>query len=72
MKKQGDETVSRFSRRFSSFYYNMPKGIQPPKAAAKLCYATTLHPDVSFLLMERRSKSFQQMFSDAQEVEDNL
>jgi hypothetical protein len=37
-----------------------------------LCYATTFHPDLSFLLMERRSSTLQQMFNDAQEVEYNL
>jgi hypothetical protein len=50
----------------------MPKRIQPSKVVAMLCYATTFHPDLSFLLMERRSATLQQMFNDAQEVEDNL
>jgi hypothetical protein len=37
-----------------------------------LHYATTLHPDLSFLLMERRPKSLQQMFNDAQEIQHNI
>jgi hypothetical protein len=72
MRRMKDETISSFSRRFPSIYYKFPKEIQPLEDTAKLCYATTLHPYVSFLLMERRSRSLQQMFSDAQEVEDNI
>jgi len=37
-----------------------------------LHYATTLHPHLSFLLMERRSKSLQQMFNDAQKIQHNI
>jgi hypothetical protein len=37
-----------------------------------LHYTTTLHPDLSFLLMERIPKSLQQMFNDAQEIQHNI
>jgi hypothetical protein len=37
-----------------------------------LQYATTLHPDLSFLLMERRPVTLQQMFNDAQEIQHNI
>jgi hypothetical protein len=50
----------------------LPKEIQPTEAAAMLHYETTFHPYLSFLLMERRYKTLQHMFDDAQEVEDNL
>jgi len=50
----------------------MPKEIQPLEVDAMLYYATTFHPYMSFLLMERRSKSLQLMFNDAQEVQDNI
>ena len=72
MKRQRDETITMFNKRFHNLYYKMPKEIQPTEAVAKLCYATTFHPDLSFLLMERRLVTLQQMFSDAQEVEDNF
>jgi hypothetical protein len=71
MKKQGNETVSMFNRRFHSFYHKMPKGIQPTEVVSMLYYAIALHPDLSLLLMERKYVSLQQMFNDAQEVEDN-
>jgi len=72
MKIQSNETIYVFSRRFSSLYYNMHKEIQPTEVVAMLHYTTTFHPDLYFLLMERISKTLQQMFDDAQEVEDNL
>jgi hypothetical protein len=37
-----------------------------------LHYATALHPYFSFLLMERRLGSLQQMFSDAQYIQHNI
>jgi hypothetical protein len=72
LKRQSNETISIFSRRFSSIYYNFPKEIQPTEVVAMLHYTTTLHPNLSFLLMERRSESLQQMFNDAQEIQHNI
>jgi hypothetical protein len=37
-----------------------------------LHYVTTFQLDLSFLLMERKSMSLQQMFNNAQEVEENI
>jgi hypothetical protein len=53
MKRKSSETISTFSRRFSSIYYKFPEEIQPIEVAAMLHFATTFHPDLSFLLMER-------------------
>ena len=50
----------------------MSKEIQPTEVAAMLHYATTLHLDSSFLLMEIRPKSLQQMFDDAQDIQHNI
>jgi hypothetical protein len=72
LKNQSNETISKFSRRFSSIYYNLSKEIQPIEVVAMLHYATTLHPNLSFLLMERRPKSLQQMFNDAQDIQHNI
>ena len=72
MRIMKDETISNFSRRFSSLYYKLPNEIQPIEVIAMLHYATTFHPDLSFLLMERRSKSLQKMFNDAQEIQHNI
>jgi len=72
LKNKSNEIVSIFSRKFSSIYYNFPKEIQPTEVVSMLHYATTLHPDLSFLLMERRPKSLQQMFNDAQDIQHNI
>jgi hypothetical protein len=72
LKRHNNEAISVFSRNFSSVYYNLSEEIQPSEAAAMLHYATTLHPDFSFLLMERRPESLQQMFSDAQDIQHNI
>jgi hypothetical protein len=50
----------------------LSKEIQPYEATAMLHCATALHPDFSFLLMERRPGSLQQMFSDAQDIQHNI
>ena len=72
LEKKSNETISIFSRRFSSIYYNFPKEIQPTETVAMLHYATIRHPDLSFLMMERRPKSLQQMFNDAQGIQHNV
>jgi hypothetical protein len=60
------------SRRFSSIYYKLPEEIQPIEAATMFHYMITLHPDLAFLLMERRPKSLQKMFDDAQDIQHNI
>jgi hypothetical protein len=72
LKKQGNETISIFSRSFSSIYHNFSKEIQSTKVVSMLHYTTTLHPNLSFLMMERRSESLQKMFNDAQEIQQNI
>ena len=72
LKKHNNEAIYVFNINFSSVYFNFSKEIQPSEVVAMLYYATTLHPDFSFLLMERRPKSLQQMFSDAQDIQHNI
>ena len=64
--------MSSFNKSFVSFYYNMPKEIQPLENATKLYYATTFPPELSWLLLERNSVTLQHMFIDCLEVEKNL
>ena len=65
LKRPKNESISVISRKFSSIYYNFSEEIQPSETAAMLHYEATLHPNFSFLLMERRPESLQKMFSDA-------
>jgi len=71
IKKQEDETMSSFNRRFFSVYYELPKVIQPLEGA-KLYYAATLPSNLFLFLWERRFATLQQIFIDSQELEDNL
>ena len=64
--------MSSFNRRFTSFYYKMPKEIQPLENAATLYYASNFPPKLSMLILERNSVTLQQMFIDTLEVEDNI
>ena len=72
MRKMENETISTFNRRFFHLYHKIPKYFQPPEGVAKLYYANALHRDLSLHILERRFDSLQQMFIDAQEVEENL
>ena len=49
----------------------MPKEVQPLENAAKIYYAA-FSPDLSLLILERKSTTLQQMFADCLEVEENL
>ena len=63
--------MSSFNRRFASFYYNMPKEVQPLENAAKIYHAATFPLELSLLILERKSTTLQHMFIDCLEVEEN-
>ena len=50
----------------------MPKEVQPLEDATKIYYVAAFPPDLSFLLLERKSTTLQHMFADCLEVEENL
>ena len=50
----------------------MPKEVQPLENAAKIYYAATFPPELSLLLLERKSTTLQHMLIDCLEVEENL
>ena len=64
--------MSSFNIRFAIFYYNMPKEFQPLENPAKIYYALTFPPELSLLILERKSTTLQHMFTDCLEVEENL
>jgi hypothetical protein len=72
LERHSNENIYVFSRRFSSIYYNLSQEIQLSEVAAMIHYTTTLHLDLSFLLMERRPKSLKQMFDNAQDVQQHI
>ena len=72
LRRHDDEAISSFNRRFASFYYNMPKEVQPLENTAKIYYVAAFPPNLSLLLLERKSTTLQHMFADCLEVEENL
>jgi hypothetical protein len=72
LRREQDEVVIAFNRRFHNFYLNMPMEIQPTEVVAMVQYTIAQHPDLFLFLRERRSSSLQQMFTDAEEIEDNI
>jgi hypothetical protein len=72
MKRKNDEIVTRFNRRFHSFYLNMSKDIQPFDVVSILFYTAAQYLDLAFYLRERKSLTLQRMFTDVEEIEDNL
>jgi hypothetical protein len=69
MKRKKDETVTRFNRRFHSFYLSMPKDIQPSEVVAMLFYNSS-SSHLAFYLRERKPLTLQRMFIDAEEIEE--
>jgi hypothetical protein len=72
LRREHDEVVIVFNRRFHNFYLNMPMEIQPTEVTAMVQYTIAQHPDLVLFLRERRSSSLQHMFTDAEEIEDNI
>jgi hypothetical protein len=71
-KRMNDETVMKFNRRFQSLYYNFLLRFVLLKRASKVYYALAHHPNLDFYLRERKSSTLEQMFIDAEEIENNL
>ena len=55
LRRHEDEAISIFNKIFAIFYYNMPKEVQPLENTAKIYYATTFPPELSLLILERKS-----------------
>ena len=72
MGKHEGETTSSLNKRFVSFYYSMPKEIQPLEGVAKLHYVFVFPLELSLFLQETKSITLQRMFVDALEVKVNL
>ena len=72
LRRHEGEAISSFNKIFASFYYKMPKEVQPLENAAKIYYAAAFSPDLSLLLLERKSTTLHHMFIDCLEVEKTL
>jgi hypothetical protein len=72
LKREEDEALLVFNRRFYNTYHDMPLEIQPTETVAMVYYVMGLHSELSLLLLERKSSSLRQLFEDAEEVEENI
>jgi hypothetical protein len=61
LKKQEEESVSDFSKRFNKMYNRIPAEIKPSEASAQISYASAFDPDFCLVLRERRATSLAQM-----------
>ena len=73
MRKERNEAVIEFNRRFHSFYFSIPRDIQPSETIARLYYIVAHHhPELVLFMRERRSISLQHMFIDPKEIEGKI
>jgi len=72
LKRGDEEALVSFNMRFYSVYHSMPLEIRPSETAAMVYYVMAQHPDLVFLLRERKTTSLQRLFEDAEEVEENI
>jgi len=72
IKRRKDKTDTKFNRRFQNLYLSMPVDIQPSEANAKVYYTVAHHHELTFYLRERKSPTLEHMFTDVEEIENNL
>jgi hypothetical protein len=72
LKREKEESLTVFNRRFYRTYYDMPLEIRPTEIAAMVYYLMAQHNELVFLLLERKSSSLRNLFEDTQEVEENI
>ena len=72
LKREHNETLLVFNRRFCSIYHGMPLEIRPTEIVAMIYYVMGLHSKLSLLLLERRSSLLSNLFEDALGVEENI
>jgi hypothetical protein len=72
LRRGEDEALIIFNRRFFSAYRSLPVEIRPTETVAMVYYIMAQHPDLVFLMRERKSSSLIHLFEDALEVEENI
>ena len=61
-----------FNKKFYSVYHSMPVEIRPTETAAMVYYVMAQHPELVFLLRERKSSSLRHLFEDDEEIKENI
>ena len=55
IKRNPNENISKFVKRFNKLYNSLPIEMKPPPVGAKVVCARDFEPDFSFTLRERRA-----------------
>jgi hypothetical protein len=72
LRREEDEVLYVFNRRFYNIYHDMPLEIHPTETVAMVYYVMAQHSDLVLLLLEIKSSSLACLFEDAQEIEENI
>jgi hypothetical protein len=72
LKREENEALHVFNRRFYNIYHDMPLEIRPTETTAMIYYVMGLHSELALLLLERKSSSLRCLFEDALEIEENI
>jgi hypothetical protein len=68
LKRKENEFISMFNWRFHSFVTSMPKDIRPSEVVVMLQCTVSQYPNLFIYIIERKSSSLYQMFTDAEEI----
>jgi len=72
LRREEEEVVYVFKRRFYIVYHSMPLEIRPSEMVSMVYYIMAQHPDLFLLLRERKYSSLRILFECVQEVEENI
>ena len=72
MKKQKDETISKFNKRFMKMYNKLWDDIKSPQTEAKASYASSFDPNFALMFRERRSTTLADIHNDTTNLETNM
>jgi len=72
LRRESEETVQKFSKRFNEVFNSIPAHLKPPEALAQMRYAEAFDYVIYLLLRERESATLAEMQSDVVKVEVNL
>ena len=65
LKREKNESIKKFSTKFSSVYNSLPEDCKPPEGMAKLHFVEAFDDEFALFLRERRSPTLERMMSDA-------
>jgi hypothetical protein len=71
LRREEEEDLDVFNRRFYSVYHSMPMEIRPTETVSMVYYVMAQHPKLVLLLRERKYYSLIHLFEDVEEFEEN-